>query len=96
MTANTTKTEGSMSDDNEDLPCPTEEVKHPSTVEPEPITETDSQQESASNFKWGKTLLGLGVFALLTGNILVLTNHLKPSRWQRWKEWIMAICLTMR
>ncbi len=68
-----------MSDDNEDLPRLTEEVKHPSTVEPEPITETDSQQDSASNFKWGKTLLGLGVFALLTGNILVLTNHLKPS-----------------
>ena len=79
MTANTTKTEGSMSDDNENLPHVTEEVKHPSTVEPEPITEPNSQQESASNFKWGKTLLGLGVFALLTGNILVLTNHLKPS-----------------
>ena len=82
MTANPTKTEGSMSDDNENSPEDsqlTEEVKQPSTVEPEPITETDSQQESASNFKWGKTLLGLGVFALLTGNILVLTNHLKPS-----------------
>ena len=86
MTANTTKNQGSTSDDNENLPedslksdRATEEVKHPSTVEPEPITEIDSQQESASNFKWGKTLLGLGVFALLTGNILVLTNHLKPS-----------------
>lgn len=75
-----------MSDDNENLPedslksdRATEEVTHPSTVEPEPITETAPQQESASNFKWGKTFLGLGVFALLTGNILVLTNHLKPS-----------------
>ena len=86
MTANTTKNQGSTSDDNENLPedslksdRATEEVTHPSTVEPEPITETAPQQESASNFKWGKTLLGLGVFALLTGNILVLTNHLKPS-----------------
>ncbi len=68
-----------MSDDNENLPHVTEEVQHPSTVEPEKITETAPQQESVSNFKWGKTLLGLGVFALLTGNILVLTNHLKPS-----------------
>ena len=82
MTANPTKTEGSMSDDNENSPEDsqlTEEVKYPSTVEPEAITETNSQQESASSFKLGKTLLGLGVFALLTGNILVLTNHLKPS-----------------
>ena len=79
MTVNTTKNQGSMSDDNEDLPRLTEEVKHLSTVEPEPITETAPQQESTSSFKWGKTLLGLGVFALLTGNILVLTNHLKPS-----------------
>ena len=86
MTANTTKNQGSTSDDNENLPedslksdRATEEVTHLSTVEPEPITETAPQQESASSFKWGKTLLGLGVFALLTGNILVLTNHLKPS-----------------
>ncbi|WP_036488795.1 efflux RND transporter periplasmic adaptor subunit [Myxosarcina sp. GI1] len=86
MTANTTKNQGSTSDDNENLPedslksdRATEEVTHPSTVEPEPITETAPQQESTSSFKWGKTLLGLGVFALLTGNILVLTNHLKPS-----------------
>ncbi|WP_019503248.1 efflux RND transporter periplasmic adaptor subunit [Pleurocapsa sp. PCC 7319] len=86
MTANTTKNQGSTSDDNENLPedslksdPATEEVTHPSTVEPESVTETAPQQESASNFKWGKTLLGLGVFALLTGNILVLTNHLKPS-----------------
>ncbi|MEO1006551.1 MAG: efflux RND transporter periplasmic adaptor subunit, partial [Cyanobacteria bacterium J06638_38] len=48
-------------------------------VKTESITETDYQQESTSSFKWGKTLLGLGIFALLTGNILVLTNHLKPS-----------------
>ncbi len=86
MTANTTKTEGSMSDDNENSPEDslksdrvTEEVKHPLTVQPEKTTEITSQQESNSSFKWGKTLLGLGVFALLTGNILVLTNHLKPS-----------------
>lgn len=86
MTVNTTKNQGSTSDDNENLPedslksdRATEEVTHLSTVEPEPITETAPQQESASSFKWGKTLLGLGVFALLTGNILVLTNHLKPS-----------------
>ena len=79
MTANTTKNQGSTSDDNENLPedslksdRATEEVTHPSTVEPEPITETAPQQESASNFKWGKTLLGLGVFVLLTGNILIL------------------------
>ena len=76
----------SMSDDNENSPKDsqksdrvTEEVQHPSTVEPEKITETAPQQESTSSFKLGKTLLGLGVFALLTGNILVLTNHLKPS-----------------
>ena len=86
MTANTTKNQGSTSDDNENLPedsqksdRATEEVTHPSTVEPEPIAETAPQQESTSGFKLGKTLLGLGVFALLTGNILVLTNHLKPS-----------------
>lgn len=86
MTANTTKNQGSTSDDNKNLPedsqksdRATEEVTHPSTVEPEPITETAPQQKSTSSFKWGKTLLGLGVFALLTGNILVLTNHLKPS-----------------
>ncbi len=86
MTANPTKTQGSMSDDNENSPEDslkpdrvTEEVTYPSTVEPEKLTETDRHQESASNFKLGKTLLGLGVFALLTGNILVLTNHLKPS-----------------
>ncbi|MEL7417124.1 MAG: efflux RND transporter periplasmic adaptor subunit [Cyanobacteria bacterium J06555_3] len=86
MTANTTKNQGSTSDDNENLPedsqksdRATEEVTHPSTVEPESIIKTAPQQESASNFKLGKTLLGLGVFALLTGNILVLTNHLKPS-----------------
>lgn len=86
MTANPTKTQGSMSDDNENSPEDSlkserviEEVTHPSTVEPEKITQTAPQQESASSFKLGKTLLGLGVFALLTGNILVLTNHLKPS-----------------
>ena len=86
MIANTTKNQGSTSDDNENLPedsqksdRATEEVTHPSTVEPEPIAETAPQQESTSGFKLGKTLLGLGVFALLTGNILVLTNHLKPS-----------------
>jgi len=86
MTANTTKNQGSTSDDNENLPedsqksdRATEEVTHPSTVEPESTIKTAPQQESASNFKLGKTLLGLGVFALLTGNILVLTNHLKPS-----------------
>lgn len=86
MTANTTKNQESMSDDNQNSPEDsqisdrvTEEVKHPSTVKTESITETDCQQESTSSFKWGKTLLGLGIFALLTGNILVLTNHLKPS-----------------
>jgi len=86
MTANTKKNQESTSDDNQNSPEDslkldrvTEEVTHPSIVEPEPITETAPQQESASSFKWGKTLLGLGVFALLTGNILVLTNHLKPS-----------------
>jgi len=86
MTANTTKNQESMSDDNQNSPEDsqifdrvTEEVKHPSTVKTESITETDSQQQSTSSFKWGKTLLGLGIFALLTGNILVLTNHLKPS-----------------
>ncbi|MGF1539223.1 MAG: efflux RND transporter periplasmic adaptor subunit [Pleurocapsa sp.] len=86
MTANPPKIQESMSDDNENSPKDslksdrvTEEVKHPSTVEPEKITEITPQQDLASNFKWRKTLLGLGVFALLTGNILVLTNHLKPS-----------------
>ncbi len=79
MTANSTKTQGSMSDDNENSPRVTEEVTYPSIVEPEKTIETAPQQESASSFKLGKTLLGLGVFALLTGNILVLTNHLKPS-----------------
>ncbi len=82
MTANHTKTEGSMSDDNENSPEDSqlnEDITYSSTVKPEPITETDSQQESTSSFKWRKTLLGLGIFALLTGNILVLTNHLKPS-----------------
>ena len=86
MTANTTKNQESMSDDNENSledsqksKSVTEEVTHPSTIEPGKLVKTDSRQESASNFKLGKTLLGLGVFALLTGNILVLTNHLKPS-----------------
>ncbi|MDJ0898812.1 MAG: efflux RND transporter periplasmic adaptor subunit [Xenococcus sp. MO_188.B8] len=71
-----------MSDDNENSPEDSqlnEDITYSSTVKPEPITETDSQQESTSSFKWRKTLLGLGIFALLTGNILVLTNHLKPS-----------------
>ena len=86
MTANPIKNQGSMSDDNENSPEDslksdhvTEEVTHSSNVEPDKLIETDHQQDSASNFKLGKTLLGLVVFALLTGNILVLTNHLKPS-----------------
>ena len=86
MTANTTTPEGSMSDDNKNLSEDsqksdrvTEEFMYPSTVEPDKLTETDSQQESASSFKLGKTILGLGVFALLTGGIILVTNHLKPS-----------------
>ena len=86
MTANTTKPEGSMSDDNKNLSEDsqksdrvTEEFMYPSTIEPDKLTETDSQQESASSFKLGKTILGLGVFALLTGGIILVTNHLKPS-----------------
>ena len=79
MTVNTTKTEGSMSDDDGNLPHTTEEAKHPSPDKSEPRTKNTLQPQSASGFKLGKTLLGLGVFALLTGNILVLTNHLKPS-----------------
>ena len=79
MTVNTTETEGSMSDDNENLPRITEEAKFSSTDEPESRTKTTLQPELASGFKLGKTLLGLGAFVLLTGNILVLTNHLKPS-----------------
>jgi len=38
-------------------------------------TDTDD----SGSFSLKKTLLGLGVFILLTGNILVLTNYLKPS-----------------
>ena len=75
-----------MSDDNKNLSEDsqksdrvTEEFMYPSTVEPDKLTETDSQQESASSFKLGKTILGLGVFALLTGGIILVTNHLKPS-----------------
>ena len=68
-----------MSDDNENLPRITEEAKFSSTDEPESRTKTTLQPELASGFKLGKTLLGLGAFVLLTGNILVLTNHLKPS-----------------
>ncbi|WP_144873292.1 efflux RND transporter periplasmic adaptor subunit [Hyella patelloides] len=86
MTANSTKTQGSMSDDNENSrhdslnsETVTEEVTSHSIIETEELRETNSQKELHSSFRLGKTLLGLGVFALLTGNILVLTNHLKPS-----------------
>ncbi|VEP14612.1 Efflux transporter, RND family, MFP subunit [Hyella patelloides LEGE 07179] len=75
-----------MSDDNENSrhdslnsETVTEEVTSHSIIETEELRETNSQKELHSSFRLGKTLLGLGVFALLTGNILVLTNHLKPS-----------------
>ena len=77
MTANSTKTQGEMSDDNENF---LHDFSNPDTVTESytshPIPDSE---RSPSNFRPGKTLLGLGIFALLTGNILVLTNHLKPS-----------------
>ncbi|WP_041620463.1 efflux RND transporter periplasmic adaptor subunit [Stanieria cyanosphaera] len=76
-----------MSDNNENLSHyslnsdgVTEDLTSHSITATEELREIESQKKSPSgSFRLGKTLLGLGVFALLTGNILVLTNHLKPS-----------------
>ena len=81
------KTQESMSDDNENSresslnsDGVTEEASSYAIAETEGLEGTSSQEQyPSSSFRLGKTLLGLGVFALLTGNILVLTNHLKPS-----------------
>nr|WP_245562185.1 efflux RND transporter periplasmic adaptor subunit [Stanieria cyanosphaera] len=81
------KTQEEMSDNNENLSHyslnsdgVTEDLTSHSITATEELREIESQKKSPSgSFRLGKTLLGLGVFALLTGNILVLTNHLKPS-----------------
>ena len=91
MTANSTKTQGEMSDDenfsNDSQGSDT--VADKGT--PDPIADTagasEVQQQSSSEedkrspvlFRPGRTLLGLGVFALLTGGIILVTNQLKPS-----------------
>ena len=86
MTANSTKNQGEMSDDNENLShdslasdSVTEEVASHS-ITTEELRETHSQEKSPlGSFRPVKALLGLGVFALLTGGIILVTNHLKPS-----------------
>lgn len=80
MTENSPNTQGKMSDDNEKLysdPLTSETVTKQISS---PISVTKKElRETSGSFSPVKALLGLGVFALLTGNILVLTNHLKPS-----------------
>ncbi len=79
MTANSTKTQGEMSDDNENFL--NDSPNHDTAAEEEDTFRQlpESNQSNSSSFRPGKTLLGLGIFALLTGGILVVTNHLKPS-----------------
>ena len=78
MTANSTNTQGEMSDDQENS---LNDSPNPDTVTKEVTFHTINELERShsNSFRPGKTLWGLGLFALLTGNILVLTNHLKPS-----------------
>ncbi len=79
MTANSTKTQGEMSDDNENFIIDSQ--NHDTAAEEEDTSRQlpESNQSNSSSFRPGKTLLGLGIFALLTGGILVVTNYLKPS-----------------
>lgn len=77
MTANHTKTQGEMSDDNEnfpdsqDLDPTTGEVTSPTIAKPE--------KSPSNSFRPGRTLLGLGIFALLTVAIVAVTNQLNSS-----------------
>ncbi len=78
MSANSTKTQGEMSDDHENFL--NDSPNHDTAAEGDTSGHPpESEQAHSNSFRPGKTLLGLGIFALLTGNILVLTNHLKPS-----------------
>ena len=92
MTANSTKTQGEMSDDNENFsndsqgsdtvadkgtPAPIADTAGASEVQQQALSKEDKR--SPVLFRPGRTLLGLGIFALLTGGIILVTNHLKPS-----------------
>lgn len=87
MTENRINTQGEMSDNNENSyrDSPKFDAVHQkdtlfAPVETEELRKTDSRpKSSSSSFRPIKALLGLGVFAVLTGNILLLTNHLKSS-----------------
>ena len=76
MSANFTKTQGEMPDDNENFL--NDSPNHHTTAEGDTSSHTLEQGHSNS-FRPAKTLLGLGIFALLTGVIFVVTNQLKPS-----------------
>ncbi|WP_036488529.1 efflux RND transporter periplasmic adaptor subunit [Myxosarcina sp. GI1] len=85
MTANPTKTQGEMSDDNEnhhdflDSDSVTEETTSHSVSKTEEKGKSNREDLPANSFRPGKALLGLGIFAFLAGGILIVTNQLKPS-----------------
>ena len=74
MTANHTKRE--MSDENEN---PNSQDLDPTTGEVASSTIVKAEKSPSNSLRPGRTLLGLGIFALLTIAIVAVTNHLKPS-----------------
>ena len=74
MTANHTKRE--MSDENEN---PNSQDFDPTTGEVASSTIVKAEKSPSNSLRPGRTLLGLGIFALLTIAIVAVTNHLKPS-----------------
>ncbi len=76
MTANHTKTQGEMSDENEN---PNSQDFDPTTGEVASSTIVKAEKSPSNSLRPGRTLLGLGIFALLTIAIVAVTNHLKPS-----------------
>ena len=78
MSANSTKNQGEMPDERENFL--NDSPNHHTAAEGDRSHQLpESNQSSSNSFRPGKALLGLGIFALLTGNILLLTNYMKPS-----------------
>ena len=75
MTANHTKRE--TSDENENFPD--SQDLDPTTGEVASSTIVKAEKSPSNSLRPGRTLLGLGIFALLTIAIVAVTNHLKPS-----------------
>ena len=75
MTANHTKRE--TSDENENFPD--SQDLDPTTGEVASSTIVKAEKSPSNSLRPGRTLLGLGIFALLAIAIVAVTNHLKPS-----------------